>query len=70
MNIHDFRKLVDDIDDSLDGDRDKDVTVKIFDDSNKIYLSTPSTKVKGIISGFDWDNWQIIIETEDRLCKK
>ena len=70
MNIHDFIKLVDNIDDSLPEYCDKDVTVRIFDDSNKMYLSTPSTKVKSIMSGFDWDNWQIIIETEDRLCKK
>lgn len=67
MNIHEFRKMVDSISDNEPSYSDKEVTVKIVPMDNRVFGSTPSTKVTGIWSGFDWDGWQVIIYTEDRL---
>ena len=69
MNIHEFRRMIDDISDSEPEYSDKEVTVIIKGDDGKVFGSTPSTKVTGVISGFDWDGWQIMIRTEDRLVK-
>lgn len=67
MNIHEFRRMIDDIDDTLPNYSDKEVTVRVVCDDNKVFGATPSTRVTGIIQGFDWDGWQIMISTENRL---
>lgn len=69
MNIHEFRRMVDDIADSVPEYSDNEVTVMVMSNDGKVFGSTPSTKVTGIIPGFDWDGWQIIIHTEDKLVK-
>lgn len=69
MNIHEFRRMIDDIADSVPEYSDKEVTVIVMPNSGEVFGGTPSTKVTGIISGFDWDGWQIMIRTEDRLIK-
>lgn len=69
MNIHEFRRMVDDIADSVPEYSDKEVTVIVMPNNGEVLGSIPSTKVTGIIPGFDWDGWQIIICTEDRLVK-
>ena len=67
MNIHEFRKMIDDIDDALPDYSDKVVTVRVVCDDDRVFGSSPSVKVTGIIEGFDWDSWQIMIKTEKRL---
>lgn len=67
MKIHEFRKLIDQIDDAEPEYSDKEVTVVI---SGHSFGNTPSSKVKSVSVGFDWDMWQIMIHTEDRLYKK
>ena len=69
MNIHEFRRMIDDIADSVPEYSDKEVTVMVMPNNGQVLGSIPSTKVTGIIPGFDWDGWQIIIHTEDRLTK-
>lgn len=69
MNIHEFRRMVDDIADSVPEYSDEEVTVMVMPNNGEVLGSIPSTKVTGIIPGFDWDGWQIIIHTEDRLTK-
>lgn len=69
MNIHEFRRMIDDIADSVPEYSDKEVTVIVVPNNGEVFGGTPSTKVTGIISGFDWDEWQIMIRTEDRLIK-
>lgn len=69
MNIHEFRRMIDDIADSEPEYSDKEVTVIVVPNNGEVFGGTPSTKVTGIISGFDWDGWQIMIRTEDRLIK-
>lgn len=69
MNIHEFRRMIDDIADSEPEYSDKEVTVIVVPNNGEVFGSTPSTKVTGIIPGFDWDGWQIMIHTEDRLIK-
>ena len=69
MNIHEFRRMVDNIADSVPEYSDKEVTVMVMPNNGEVFGSTSSTKVTGIIPGFDWDGWQIIIHTEDRLIK-
>lgn len=67
MNIHEFRKLIDQIDDAEPDYSDKEVTVVVEDYS---LGSTPSSVVKSVSVGFDWDMWQIMIHTEERLYRK
>ena len=69
MNIHEFRRMIDDIADSVPEYSDEEVTVMVMPNNGEVLGSIPSTKVTGIIPGFDWDGWQIIIHTEDRLTK-
>lgn len=69
MNIHEFRRMVDNIADSVPEYSDKEVTVMVMPNNGEVFGSISSTKVTGIIPGFDWDDWQIIIHTEDRLIK-
>jgi hypothetical protein len=69
MNIHNFRKLIDIIDDNEPSYSDKEVTVKMCN-INNIAGSTPSSRVINVCSGFDWDGWQILICTQDKLFKK
>lgn len=66
MKIHEFRKLIDQIDDAESEYSDKEVTVVVKDYS---LGSTPSSVVKSVSVGFDWDMWQIMIHTEDVLYK-
>ena len=78
MNIHEFRKIIDDIDDALPDYSDKVVTVRIVGDKNfvpskdddRVFGSSPSVKVTGVIQGFDWDAWQIMLSTEQPLFVK
>jgi hypothetical protein len=67
MDIHTFRKLIDNIDNSLPDYSDKEVTVML---SMPSIGATASSRVKDVSMGFDWDNWQVMIGTEDRLIKK
>ena len=67
MNIHEFRKLIDQIDDAEPEYSDKEVTVVV---SGYSLGSTPSSVVKSVSVGFDWDMWQIMIHTEERLYRK
>ena len=69
MNIHEFRRMIDDIAYSVPEYSDEEVTVMVMPNNGEVLGSIPSTKVTGIIPGFDWDGWQIIIHTEDRLTK-
>lgn len=69
MNIHEFRRMIDDIADSEPEYSDKEVTVIVVPNNGEVFGGTPSTKATGIIPGFDWDGWQIMIRTEDRLIK-
>ena len=69
MNIHEFRKMVDDIADMEPGHSDKVVTVRVLVNDNQVYGGTPSSRVTGIVTGFDWDHWQIMIQCEDVLKK-
>lgn len=69
MNIHEFRRMIDNIADSVPEYSDNEVTVMVMPNNGEVLGSIPSTKVTGIIPGFDWDGWQIIIRTEDKLVK-
>lgn len=69
MNIHEFRRMIDNIADSVPEYSDKEVTVIVMPNNGEAPGSISSTKVTGIIPGFDCDNWQIIIRTEDKLVK-
>lgn len=68
MNIHEFRKLIDSIDDAEPDYSDKEVTIAISGEHS--IGSLPSVKVKAVYSGFDWDEWQIMIYPEERLYRK
>lgn len=67
MKIHEFRKLIDTIDDNLPEYADQLVTVKVSEPNT--FPSTPSSEVTGVMCGIDWDNWQVIIQTKERLYK-
>lgn len=69
MNIHEFRRMIDNIADSEPEYSDKEVTVMVMPNNGEVFGGTPSTKVTGVISGFDWDGLQIMIRTEDKLVK-
>lgn len=69
MNIHEFRQMIDDIADREPEYSDREVTVMVKPMNDEYFGGTLSTKVTGVIDGFDWDSWQIIIRTEDRLVK-
>lgn len=56
MNIHEFRRMVDDIADSVPEYSDKEVTVMVVPNNGEVFGSISSTKVTGIIPGFDWDS--------------
>lgn len=66
MRLSEFRRTVDLIDDQCPEYDDPEVTVVI---SEACLGSTPSSRVKKIYAGFDWDKWQVMIKTEDRLFK-
>lgn len=68
MKLSEFRKLIDELDDTIPPYSDPVVTVKERQDPFAIG-STPSTPVKSISIGFDWDAWQIMLRTEDPLYK-
>lgn len=67
MNIHEFRRMIDDIDDALPDYCDKVVTVRLSEPSID---ATASVNVSGIITGFDWDSWQIMINTDKPVIRK
>lgn len=67
MTIHELRKVVDKLDDSLPDYDDKRVTVLL---SQPSFPSRASTDVVGIGRGIDWDGWQVMIKTKDRIIKK
>ena len=68
MKLSEFRKLIDELDDTRSPYSDPIVTVKVKQNSVIIGF-TPSTPVKSISVGFDWDAWQIMLRTEDPLYK-
>lgn len=70
MNIHEFRKMIDDIADTLPEYSGKEVTVMCEINDNRVFGSHPSTRVTGIIQGFDWDSWQIMLRTENKLVMR
>lgn len=65
MNIHEFRRMIDDIADSVPEYSDKEVTVIVMPNNGEAPGSISSTKVTGIIPGFDWDS---ILVDELILC--
>lgn len=67
MKLHQFREWIDKIDDSSKDYDDKTVTVILSENS---YPSTPSTEVVGISQGIDWDAYQIMLRTKDRIMRK
>lgn len=64
MKLHEFRRLIDFIDNHTSHD-DYEVVVK-FKNNGTIGGSTTSP-VKNVIQGFDFDSGKIIITTEDIL---
>ena len=69
MTIHEFRTIIDRIDDSLSdvAKHEKLVTVRVSGENG--IGSIPSSEVVHVLNGFDWDGWQIILYTKDRLYK-
>ena len=67
MRLSRFRKFIDELDDTRSPDLDPTITVVVQDPF--AIGSTPSTPVKSISIGFDWDAWQIMLRTEDQLYK-
>lgn len=66
MKLSKFRELIDRIDDAQPEHSDPEVTVVVREYS---IGSTPSSRVRNVVSGFDWDSWQVMIHTEDPLIK-
>lgn len=67
MKIHEFRKLIDQIDDAERAYSDKEVTVVLFEKGS--IGATPSTKVRDVHVGIDWNGGQIMIYTQDKVQK-
>lgn len=67
MTIHEFRKLIDSIDDSIPEYSDKRVTVRVSGEYG--IGSVPSTEVTHVFNGFDLDSWQVVLLTEDALFR-
>lgn len=68
MKLHEFRLLIDTIDNNTAHD-DYDVVVKISKPGTVIG-AVPTSSVKSVYQGFDWDTGKIIITTEDILSNK
>ena len=60
MKLSEFRKIIDLIDDAQPDYNDPEVTVVVHECS---LSSTPSSRVRNVVSGFDWDSWQVMIYT-------
>lgn len=67
MTIHQFRKIIDNIADSLPDYADNKITVLL---SQPSIGASASTEVIGVSQGFDWDAGQIMLRTRDRVIKK
>ena len=67
MTIHEFRKLIDIIDDSIPDYSDKKVTVVLAQSS---IGATASSEVVRISTGIDWDSGQVMLHTAKRLIEK
>lgn len=67
MKIHEFRKLIDKIDDAERDYENKEVTVVLSEKGS--VGATPSIKVRDAHVGFDWDAGQIMIYTQDKVQK-
>lgn len=67
MNLHEFRLIIDRIDDST-AHNDYDVVIKLSNGGT--IGGTPVSSVRNIYQGFDWDSGKIIITTKDRLYKQ
>lgn len=66
MKLSKFRELIDQIDDAQPEHSDPEVTVVVRECS---LGSTPSSRVRNVVHGFDWNSWQVMIYTEDSLLK-
>ena len=64
MKLHEFRRLIDLIDNHTSHD-DYEVVVKLK--SNGTIGGSTTSPVKNVIQGFDFDSGKIIITTEDIL---
>lgn len=67
MKLHEFRLLIDSIDNNTTHD-DYEVVVEL----SKIGAigATPTSKITGAFQGIDWDTGKIIITTENILSNK
>lgn len=66
MHIHEFRELIDKIDDDLSEYDNPKVSVVVC---GRGIGATPSSEVDWISIGFDWNSRQIMLHTKDRLQK-
>lgn len=67
MNIHEFRKEIDKIDDSLKDYEDKNIVVALAKGSG--IGGTNCTDVTRISTGIDWDAGKVMLHTKDRISK-